>query len=89
MGKILSQRRKIICILSKTPVKSSDIKGKLFMDPVSVVFGYFRFLKFSGKNRENQQIRKQNSGWTVMLSQKKYYNKFGTYPKNLVLIALG
>ena len=59
------------------------------MDPVSVVFGYFKFLKFSRKNRENPQIRKQNSGWTVMLSQKNYYNKFGTYPKNLVLIALG
>ena len=59
------------------------------MDPVSVVFGYFKFLKFSGENRENPQIRKQNSGWTVMLSQKNYYNKFGTYPKNLVLIALG
>ena len=51
------------------------------MDPVSVVFGYFKFLKFSGKNRKNPQIRKQNSSWTVMLSQKKYYNKFGTYPK--------
>ena len=59
------------------------------MDPVSVVFEYFKFLKFSRKNRENPQIRKQNSGWTVMLSQKNYYNKFGTYPKNLVLIALG
>ena len=63
MGKIQSQRKKIICILSRTLAKSSYIEGKLHRD------------------RSSREITYE--------TQKKHYHKFGTYPKDFVLIALG